>query len=215
MRVGRWLLAPLIGWALRALGATWRVEVTGDDPFARPVRPPILAAIWHEDVLVAATLFRDTGAVVPVSRSRDGEHITAVMRHLGLGEPPRGSSSRGGSAALRGVVRALRSGDTVAVLIDGPRGPWREAKPGIVAAARLAGEPILPLVVEARPRVRFGSWDRTQLPLPFARLVAGWGDALAVDPAASEAEREALRLELEQRMAKLRDGVRGRLAGRA
>ena len=195
------------------LGSTWRVESLGEDPFAQPVRPTILAALFHEDVLVSATVFRDSGVRVPISRSRDGEHITAVVRHLGLGEPPRGSSSRGGSAALRGIVRAVRDTGIVAVLVDGPRGPAREPKVGVVAAARLSGEPVLPVVLVARPRIRFASWDRTQLPLPFARIVVGWGERLPVPRHADEDEEEQARLELGRRLRDLREAARAHLRG--
>lgn len=210
-RLARRLLAPPVAWLLRALAASWRIESLGDDPFAKPVRPPILAAIWHQDVIVAASVFRDSGAVVPVSRSRDGTHISAVMRHLGLGDPTRGSSSRGGTRALRGLVRAIRAGGAVAMMIDGPKGPPRVAKPGILAAARLSGEPVLPVALVARPRIRFRSWDRTQLPLPFARMVIGWGQLLPVAREASEQDEEAARLELETRLTRLRDAAWARL----
>lgn len=210
-RLGRALLAPLLAGLLRVLAATWRVERIGEDPFEEHVKSPLLGALWHEDVLASAGLFRDSGAVVPVSRSRDGENITAVMRHLGLGDPPRGSSSRGGSVALRSVVRALRADGIVALLVDGPRGPRREAKPGIVAAARLSGVPIRPIAVVARPRIRFGSWDRTQLPLPFARVVLAFGTGLPVPRECSGHEQETLRAELARRLASLRAAAHARL----
>jgi lysophospholipid acyltransferase (LPLAT)-like uncharacterized protein len=215
----RAVLAPVVAWALRALGASWRVEFRGDDPFVPPEgeseRRPFLAALWHEDVIAAATVFRDTGVQVPVSLSRDGSHITAVMRRLGLGDPPRGSSSRSGSAALRGVVRAVRETGLVAMLVDGPRGPARQPKPGIVAAARLSGEPILPVALEARPCLRFGSWDRTKLPLPFARVVVGYGERLSVGRDVSGSDQEVLLDELQQRLVQLGEAGRARLEGGA
>ena len=213
-RAMRSLLAPLVALALRALGVTWRVESVGEDPRAQTPWPPILAALWHEDVLVSATVFRDSGGRLPVSHSRDGEHIAAVMHHLGFGDPPRGSSSRGGSAALRGIVRAVHQGDPVALLVDGPKGPPRVAKVGVAAAARLSGEPILPVVFVSRPCVRFRSWDRTQLPLPFARVVVGWGERLAVARDASDADQERTCRELDERMHRLRERAGARLTGR-
>ena len=196
----RALLARPAAWLLRALASTWRVEIRGDDPFAPGAARPVLAALWHEGALCAAGLYRDHGVHVAVSRSRDGEHIAAVLAKLGFGESLRGSSSRGGAEALRGVLRALDDGAVVAVLVDGPRGPAHVAKSGIVAAAKLAGVPILPVGIAARPCVRFASWDRMKLPLPFARVRLQYADRIDVAREASEAEVEATRAALESRL---------------
>jgi lysophospholipid acyltransferase (LPLAT)-like uncharacterized protein len=189
--VGGWLAA----WALRALGATWRVRQAGDDPLARGART--IGALWHEGLLAAAWRFRSSGVVIPVSQSRDGDRIVAVLAHLGFGPAPRGSSSRGGAAALAGLIRAAEEGRSLAVLCDGPRGPARACKPGVVAAARASGLPLQPLGFAADPAVRFPSWDRTVLPLPFARVAFVFGPPLTVPPDLSDADREALHLRLE------------------
>jgi lysophospholipid acyltransferase (LPLAT)-like uncharacterized protein len=199
-RALRALWVPLAGWLLRALAATWRVEVRGEDPFAAPARP-LLFALWHESALCAAGTHSDRGVHVAVSQSRDGEHIAAVLARLGFGESPRGSSSRGGAEALRAVLRLLRAGGAVAILVDGPRGPARVAKAGIVAAARLARVPILPVTITARPSLRFASWDRMRLPLPFARVIVHYSEPLSIARDLSETEAEAARRELEARLA--------------
>ncbi len=119
----RWL--PVFGWlaaaALRALGSTWRISQDGPDPF--DPGGPVIGVCWHEHVLVLAQRFRDRGFSVAVSRSRDGDWISAALPPLGYREPVRGSSSRGGSAALLGLVRLVRAGTTFSILADGPRGP--------------------------------------------------------------------------------------------
>ena len=189
-------------WLLRLLAATWRVEIRNPehDPFAPGAARPVLAALWHEGALCAAGLYRDRGIHVAVSQSRDGEHIAAVLAKLGFGDSARGSSSRGGARAARGVLRALRRGEIVAVLVDGPRGPAHVAKEGFVAVACVARVPILPVRIEARPCLRFASWDRMCLPLPFARLVVGFSAPLSVARDASNDEVEAVRSELDARL---------------
>lgn len=200
MRWMRALLARPAAWLLRALASTWRVEIRGDDPFAPGAARPVLAALWHESALCAAGLYRDRGIHAAVSRSRDGEHIAAVLSQLGYGWSPRGSSSRSSARALRGTVRALHRGGIVAVLVDGPRGPARVAKSGVVAAARIVGVPILPMAITAHPCLRFASWDRMKLPLPFARVCVWYAEPLAVSRDASDAEVESSRLALEARL---------------
>ncbi|MBW2244854.1 MAG: DUF374 domain-containing protein [Deltaproteobacteria bacterium] len=104
------LLAWLAAGFLRLLGATWRIRSTGDSPFEDP---PFVAAIWHQGLLAAAVLWKKRGVAVPVSRSRDGDQIDAVMRRLGFAESPRGSTSRGATAVLREMIRRVRSGQIV------------------------------------------------------------------------------------------------------
>ena len=117
---------------------------------------------------------------VPVSRSDDGELVAGVLLRLGFAEPLRGSSSQGGAAVLRQLARTVDRGVSAAILTDGPRGPARRSKPGVVALARLTGAPIAPASFSARPCVRFRSWDGSLLPLPFARVVCRFGDPIPV-----------------------------------
>ena len=121
-------LGGLLGAALlRALGATWRIEITGPDPFS--AEGPLVCGIWHRNLLIAAVCWRDRGLVIPVSRSRDGDWIDAVLRRLGFAKSARGSSSRGATALLRELIRRVRGGEAIGMLPDGPRGPSGVAKP--------------------------------------------------------------------------------------
>jgi lysophospholipid acyltransferase (LPLAT)-like uncharacterized protein len=204
------LLAPVAATLLRGLAATWRVRSEGPDPLAAP-KPTGLAALWHRNVLVAAGAYRDTGIVVPVSRSQDGDLIVAVIRHLGLGTPPRGSSKRGAVPLLRSLVRLVRERAAVAILTDGPVGPARVSKPGVIQVARLSGEAIIPVAISARPCLRFGSWDRMLLPLPFARVVCRYGPSLLVERGAKGERIEALRRELDARLGAMTDALDAQL----
>lgn len=200
------LTVALGGWiaalVLRALGASWRVrQIAVDDPLARGA--PAIGALWHEGLFPAAWRFRDLGAAIPVSRSRDGDRIVAVLDRLGFAPSPRGSSSGGGPAALSGAIRIARNGGTIAVLCDGPRGPAGRCKPGVIAMARAAGLPIYPVAIAARPTITFRSWDRTLLPLPFARVHFETGAPLRVPADASREDLERLREALEDTLERL------------
>ena len=195
---------------LRLLGASWRVEIIGDDPrtasapnAAESEVPAHLAALFHESMLPCAWFFRDRRYSVAVSRSRDGDLIRATLIALGYSEPARGSSSRGGSAALLGLVRQQQDGTTVAVLVDGPRGPARVAKTGIVSLARLADTPIQPVAFSARPAVRLGSWDQSLFPLPFARVVCAFGKPIAAEADADEGREQTAARYLDEELVAL------------
>lgn len=186
-RLGLRIFGFLTGGLLRALGTTWRIEILGQDPRVPSTHetgkkhPPALAALFHESMLPCAWLFRDRRYTVAVSRSRDGDLIRATLMALGYAEPARGSSSRGGSTALRQLLRFVGAGTTAAVLVDGPRGPARVAKTGIVSLARMAEYPIQPVAFSARPSIRLSSWDQSLFPLPFARVVCAYGEPIQVD----------------------------------
>ena len=180
---------------LRLLGATWRVRIAGLDPFAPG--EPVVAAIWHRGLLVAAYCWRNRGILVPISQSRDGDLVSAMLLRLGFAAPARGSSSRGATGLLRGLIRQVRAGAQVGFLPDGPRGPARAAKPGAIAVARASGAPLVPVGISASPSKQFGSWDRAILPLPFARISCRYGEPIRVPKKADRETMEELRRELE------------------
>ena len=195
-RFSVWLGGVLFGPFLRLLGATWRIECEGEDPRGTP--EPFLVATWHQGLFCGAYHYRDRRVGIPVSQSRDGDRIEAVLQRLGFGPSPRGSSSRGGPIALQGMIEAARNGQPLGILCDGPRGPARICKPGAVAAGRATGRAIRPIGIAGAPAIRFPSWDRAFLPLPFARVVFVYPPALSIARGASDEEFAATVAELEQ-----------------
>ncbi len=195
--------------ALKALeGVLWttRVRVSGGEhvePLDR-AGEPYVAVFWHARLLPIAFAYRGTGIATLISRSRDGRLIARVAERWGY-RVERGSSSRGGTAGLRAVVRHLQARRRVALTPDGPRGPARVMKAGPLQAARLTGAPVVPVGVAAHPAWRAGSWDRFLVPLPFARVVIRFGPPTPVPPDTSDAELERLRVSLERQLNALVD----------
>jgi hypothetical protein len=205
------LVGVLGALLLRLLGCTWRVGRVGNDPFLRGDR--FVAALWHRGFPIALHLWRDRGIAVPVSRSRDGDLVAGVLRRMGYAESPRGSSSRGATSLLRELIRRVRGGEVVGMLVDGPRGPARAAKPGAVALARATGAELVPVGLSATRCVRFGSWDRALLPLPFARVWCVYGTPLPVPKKEGDRDVEVVRRELESALDAVTDEA-DRRAGR-
>ncbi len=203
------LLGQLGSWLLRLLGATWRVTTEGPDPLC-PNHAPVVAAFWHRNVLIAAHHYRDRGFTSAVSRSRDGDLIAALLTALGYSSPPRGSSTRGGAAALHALVRLVSAGTTVSVQTDGPRGPARVSKSGVVTLARLTGCSIAPVAFGASRGMRFRSWDRTLLPAPFAQIVCRYGDAIPMPPEEGDDRDEEIRLQLDRELNRMTDEIDAR-----
>jgi lysophospholipid acyltransferase (LPLAT)-like uncharacterized protein len=213
----RWLLPRLVELLSRLLVRTSRIELVGkeheDAALARSGH--IIFAGLHEGMMLLPYHFRDrAGGLVMVSRSRDGDVIADTVERFGLCAV-RGSSGRGGGDALREMGERLRRESVSAgIIVDGPRGPARVAKSGAVVLARATGLPIVPGTWWARPALRVGSWDRTLVPLPFARVVFAFEEPLWIAPGTTDAELEGYRAELTRRLDAARERAR-RLCGRA
>jgi lysophospholipid acyltransferase (LPLAT)-like uncharacterized protein len=181
----------------RTLAKSQRLRIVGDDPFAKD--EPFVGALWHNAMFLGLGLFRDRGLVVAASRTRAGDRSSALLARLGYGPTVRGSTSRLPVAALAGMIRAARSGHSVAVTVDGGRGPAGQVRPGVLAVARASGHRICPVGMAARPCPRVqSSWESVLVPMPFARVVVVWGEPLRI---ARDADRDALersRVELER-----------------
>ena len=173
----------------------------------------IIFAGLHEGMMMLPWHFRDrTGGVVMVSASRDGDIIADTVARFGM-RPVRGSSRHGGREALDLMIDALRAGGVSAgVIVDGPRGPALDAKPGAVLLARATGLPIVPGTWWVRPLLRVGSWDRTLVPLPFSRIVFAFAEPLLVPPDAGPEAIEAARVELTRRLGVARAKAKAALA---
>jgi len=138
-------------------------------------------------------LFRNRGVHVLVSRSPDGEYIHRVLARSG-NNTVRGSTSRGGSEAYRGLRSKLEQGYWIAFTPDGPRGPAGTLGPGVIAIASRSGRPIVPMATSARPCWRLRSWDRFLVPRPFSRGALVLGDPILVPPDLPPEEFESWRV---------------------
>ncbi len=167
--VETWLklsLFPPIGVvAIRALGRTMRIEARGHEQVDSLYRNSqnIILAFWHEQQLMIPFGYRGPGSHVLISQHRDGEIIARIIARFGH-QAVRGSSTRGGAAALRELIRLGRSGQDVVVTPDGPKGPRHVAKMGVIQLARASGLPIVPLAFGCSKknflRAGIGSWSR-------------------------------------------------------
>jgi lysophospholipid acyltransferase (LPLAT)-like uncharacterized protein len=208
------LIAAAAAPLMRALGATYRWRTDGlhhYDAIVAAGQQPIMA-FWHGRILPATLFFRNRGIVVMISQNFDGEWITRVIERFGY-ETARGSTSRGGSRALVQLRRELTAGKPVGFTLDGPRGPARVAQAGAVFLAGASGYPILPFHFESSAAWTLNSWDRTQIPKPFATVALAVGEPLRVaDTSAAVVESSRSLLEeklkaLEARAKQLLEGA--------
>jgi lysophospholipid acyltransferase (LPLAT)-like uncharacterized protein len=193
---------------IRALGATWRIEWRGLDRVAeaRGMSSQVIYAFWHGRLLVLSYSHRNRGVQVLASEHPDGDLMGRTITRLGFGHR-KGSTTRGGASALRDLSSLLREGFDVGLTIDGPRGPRGTVQQGAIELGRMTASAIVPITNSARPRVLFKSWDRFQLPLPFAKVVIDHGEPFLVPAGTEREERERYRVGLERGLAELTSGL--------
>ena len=171
----------------------------------------VLVAVWHQDAVTGPLVFRNRNFVTMVSMSRDGEIFQQVLSKCGF-TTVRGSSSRRGAEALKGMIDHLkrRPASICAIAIDGPRGPARKVKKGIVLLAKRTGAPIFPMRCGVKKRKLTKSWDQTAIPLLFNELVFLCGEPISVDANAGRNEIEAARVAIENRLNELEKTLEAR-----
>jgi lysophospholipid acyltransferase (LPLAT)-like uncharacterized protein len=193
-------IAGLATPVLRALGATWRWRVEGEERLSEAERSGGhgIHAFWHGRIVHGTLYFRDRGIVVITSENFDGEWIARIIQRFGFGTA-RGSSSRGARKALMQLVRDARERAT-AFTVDGPRGPARVAQPGAVWLSKATGNPVIPFHAEAASHWSLKSWDRTQIPRPFTTIALVFGEPFTVPREADEDSLEQYRRQLEREL---------------
>ncbi|MCX6896859.1 MAG: lysophospholipid acyltransferase family protein [Verrucomicrobia bacterium] len=178
--------------------------------FSSPRTGAVIFCFWHNRLASCMKVYRryatnrtdgDKIAAL-VSASKDGAFLSGILELFGV-QPVRGSSSRRGPQALREMVAWGERGYDLAITPDGPRGPCYHIHDGVTSLAQLTGLTIVPVAFNLNWKIRLKSWDRFQIPLPFARCEVRVGEPMKVSRAASDAQREELRQELERRLREL------------
>lgn len=200
-RVAAWLVAALV----RTVDATLRYRLEDhSNHTVDPDRGPAIYCVWHNRLALSISIYdrfvrrvaRTPGMAAMVSASKDGALLAAILECLNV-EPVRGSSSRRGPQALLELTTWAERGYDLAITPDGPRGPCYRAQAGVMSLAQITGRPIVPASYHLSWKIRVRSWDRFQIPLPFSRCEVAMGKPIHVPRDADDAQREALRQELE------------------
>jgi lysophospholipid acyltransferase (LPLAT)-like uncharacterized protein len=181
----------------------WNVEGSEWPRRLRAEGRPFILAFWHGRLLMIPMAWRRLAPMhMLISAHPDGQIIADAVTYFGV-DSIAGSTKRGGSAALRTMLKRLKEGDCVGITPDGPRGPAMTASVGIVNVARLAGVPILPITYATSRRRMLRTWDCFHFPWPFGRGVYLWGEPLEIAAELDEAGLEHARSLVETRMVEM------------
>lgn len=200
-RFSLWAVPLFFRFLSVMLFSTCRIERRGYGNFTQfaDSASSFIAAFWHYGVIYTVHQARGLPYVAMVSPSKDGEYISRILQSKGFATV-RGSRSKGGIGALKGLIREIRKGKTGVLVADGSQGPAREAQAGSILLASHTGVPIVPLGWAASSYWTFRSWDKTALPKPFSRIVMLYGEPLYVPKGADPQQIEEHRQELEKRL---------------
>lgn len=202
-----WAVAGYIELCIATL--RWRFENRAPVDAAMTAPEGLIALFWHGRITQGTAcrpLLGDKPRRVMISLSRDGGFIARAAERLRI-PPIRGSTARdgdgggkGGSAAFREALAFIRAGGVMILTPDGPRGPVETLPIGPVRLAGAARSPVFLMSLAARPSITMGSWDRAQIPLPFARAIVVLEGPLPPPDGADPARLEAIRADWQARM---------------
>lgn len=161
----------------------------------------VVFACWHQRFFsgfFAPRIFGMNPCII-ISKSRDGDIVSDVVSRIGW-VPVRGSSSRGGKKALQEMIAGVEKHRMSGHIVDGPQGPPRIVKPGLVALASQTGAAICPAYISYENPWVFNSWDRFMVPKPFSRVLLKAGNFIFVPKGLDERSFEETRLAIERTM---------------
>jgi lysophospholipid acyltransferase (LPLAT)-like uncharacterized protein len=179
-------LPTLINLLVRLFHITFRYKFLNpeilDKAKAEHKSGSYILGIWHQNLFAGITAQMGTPHVVIVSGSKDGELVAVTCEKFG-NVVARGSSTRGGKKAMTEMIKFVEEGYPAAITIDGPKGPAKEVKPGIIKIAELTGAMIVPYGIYPEKFWSFNkAWDKFRLPKPFTRVFVRYGDPIMVEP---------------------------------
>ncbi|MFC1521790.1 lysophospholipid acyltransferase family protein [Elusimicrobiota bacterium] len=189
------ILARFIWLYMQFMGRTSRLIIKNQEIETELYKKgqTFIYTAWHGRQVIFPYTHRGNNAAPLISPSKDGEIIARSYEIFGL-PPVRGSSSRSPRKSLIHLLRTAREGRNLAFTPDGPLGPERKVKHGILYVAQKLQIPIMPMGCGLKRKIVFRGWDTFLFPLPFGRIVLVYGNLIWVRPD-DNIETKALELE--------------------
>lgn len=168
-------------------------------------RTTAVTVTWHNRLLLFPAMFPRKvceRTVAVISASRDGQYIADLCLQFGV-RSVRGSSSRKAVSVLHNAIKTVEHGSLISFTPDGPRGPKYHMSNGPVHIASMLGVPIIPIAVNYSSYWELKSWDRFQIPKPWAKITLILGDEIHVPPNLNSEEMETWRLKVENALSSI------------
>ena len=164
---------------------------------------PFILCFWHGRLLMMPLSWNKEKKInVLISAHSDGQLLSKTVKYFNI-ETITGSSSKGGSEAIRNIIKSLKSGISIGMTPDGPRGPRMKVNSAIIKIASLTGHKIVPLSYSVKKKIFLNSWDKFLVALPFGKGCFIWGKPIKIKKNISTNEDLKLSKRLENNLLKL------------
>lgn len=173
---------------------------------------PVLLAFFHQDVNTMLYISWKYKTMTMVSDSKDGQLVAQVVEALGS-VTARGSSRNNPIKALKSFLRIMKKGEYWgSIAVDGPKGPSRKAKSGIIESARMLNCPVFSITLAYSSYWTLDkSWDQTRIAKPFSKAVYRIGPGLSTVSKEQDPKDTALLESLEKSMSRNHEKALGYL----
>ena len=162
-----------------------------------------ILCFWHGRLLMMPLSWNKKKKInVLISTHSDGQLLSKTVKHFNI-ETITGSSSKGGSEAIRNIIKSLKSGISIGMTPDRPRGPRMKVNSAIIKIASLTGHKIVPLSYSVKKKFFLNSWDKFLVALPFGKGCFVWGKPIKIKKNISTNEDLKLSKRLENNLLKL------------
>ena len=162
-----------------------------------------ILCFWHGRLLMMPISWQKKKKInMLISEHPDGQLISKTVKYFGI-DTISGSSSKGSLKAIRNILKSLKSGQSVGITPDGPRGPKMKINSAIIKIASLTGHKIVPLSYSVKKKFFLNSWDKFLVALPFGKGCFIWGKPIKIKKNISTNEDLKLSKRLENNLLKL------------
>lgn len=158
--------------------------------YNNPKLTPCIYAMWHKNQFLVHGIEDKAHLSIQISNSIDGEIIARAVEKWGF-KVVRGSAARKGAVeSTMQMISRLNAGETVGIMVDGPRGPLHKVKNGAVKLAQKTGAPIVPVhwYSPQKTFISLPSWDKMKTPLGDCKILNIYGEPIYVKADATDEE---------------------------
>jgi lysophospholipid acyltransferase (LPLAT)-like uncharacterized protein len=199
---GRFLLVPLVKVLCNSLKINFINKKVVDDLSAK--NQNYILAFWHGTMILPWYLHKNNNFAALISKSKDGDLLANLLTNLKY-HVVRGSSSSGGSAALESLIKLAKSGFSVAITPDGPRGPIYKMKPGAVITAQRSSLALVLVGIGFKKKRILKSWDKFEIPAFFTQSNVIYSEPIYIDRNSTHEQTASVIARCENKLNELQD----------
>ena len=163
----------ILSLILKFIYGTNKITVKGRENYLNLIKEnkSIIFSVWHGHLLSIVYDLRNLKINALAGTHDDADLISQIAIKWGW-NVIRGSSKEKGSEAYKAMIRILsRSGSNLIFITpDGPSGPPRIPKKGVIKLAQRSQSAIIPINVNYTKNWGFRNWDTFYVAKPFGNI---------------------------------------------